>query len=161
MLMKNHNQNDGHTNSVDWEAECIIRLCSSGSTLVSNVTFLEKVGFGNLLPSLSLFFCWANSNLLRHQRGDDIGIKVYILSVHPVTFEISVHISISVSTDHQIVKCKITGKRSFCSLSETRAGSAASVTKLFLGEQEELPLPFPEEMLFLLFLFLFYYEKQG
>ena len=119
MLMKNHNQSDGHTNSVDWEAECIIRVCSSGSTFVSNVTFLEKVGLGNLLPSFSLFFCWANSNLLRHQRGDDIGIKVYILSVHPVTFEISVHISISVPTDHQIVKCKITGQRSFCSLSES------------------------------------------
>lgn len=100
---------------MDWEAECIIRLCSNGSTLVSNVTFLEKVGLGNLLPSFHLFFCWVKSNLLRHQRGDDIDIEAYILSIHPVAFEISVHISIFVSIDHQIVKCKITGQRSFCS----------------------------------------------
>ena len=84
VLMNNQNQSGGHTNSMDWEAECIIRLCSNGSTLVSNVTSLEKVGLGNLVPCFNLFFCWENSDLLRHQRGDDIAIKVHILSVHPV-----------------------------------------------------------------------------
>lgn len=41
---------------MNWEAEYIIRLCSNGSTLVSDATFLERGSLSNLRQFLIFAF---------------------------------------------------------------------------------------------------------